>query len=160
MTRPQVTLIVVPRERFSYAARSLENIYENTEFPFNLIYVDGGSPPQVSRYLEETSRRRGFKLIRTEHYLSPNKARNLGLRHVETEYVVFIDNDVVVKPGWLAALVRCAEETGAWIVGPLYFIGELKRQVIHMAGGTISIREEQGKRFLYEDHRFAGKRLS
>lgn len=153
MADPEVTVVVVPRERFSFAARSLENIYAQTNSPFSLIYVDGGSPTYVKRYLEKEAQRRGFQLIRTDHYLSPNQARNIGLRQVKTPYVVFVDNDTLFTPGWLEALVRCAEETGAWVCGPLYFIGEFESQIIHMAGGKTHIINNQGKRFLYEEHK-------
>jgi GT2 family glycosyltransferase len=115
---PQVTIIVAPRERFSYTRESLESIYQHTEYPFKLIYVDGNSPSHVRRYLEEQAREKGFQLIRTDYYLSPNRARNLGLRQVNTKYVVFMDNDVAVTPGWLKALVNCAEETKATVVSP------------------------------------------
>ena len=78
MVRPQATVVVVPRERFSFASASLESIFENTSPPFELVYVDGASPPRLRRYLEAQARQRSFRLIRTEHYLSPNRARNLG----------------------------------------------------------------------------------
>jgi len=112
MTDAQVAIVVVPRERFSYAARSLESIYEHTDYPFSLVYVDGGSPAATRRYLAQKARENSFQLIRTNHYLSPNQARNLGGKDVNSKYVVFIDNDVLVTPGWLGALVGCAEQTG------------------------------------------------
>jgi GT2 family glycosyltransferase len=143
MEDPKVTIVVVPRERFSLAARSLQSIYDVTDFPFRLVYVDGGSPSGVRRHLERQAEQRGFELIRTDHYLSPNQARNLGLRRVESEYVVFMDNDVVVAPGWLAGLVRCAEETGATVVSPLNCQGEPVHEVIHFAGGECHVRTEQ-----------------
>jgi GT2 family glycosyltransferase len=143
MKDPQVTILVVPRERFSVAARSLQSIYEQSDVPFRLVYVDGGSPSRVRRYLERQAEERGFELIRTDHYLSPNQARNLGLRHVKSEYVVFIDNDVVVAPGWLAPLVQCAAETGAAVVSPLNCEGEPIHEVIHFAGGGCHVRVEE-----------------
>ena len=149
--RSQVTIVVVPRERFSFAQRSLINIYENTEFPFDLIYIDAGSPAPLRTFLNEESQRRNFRVISVDRYLSPNQARNLGWREVKTKYTVFIDNDALVTPGWLEALVRCANDTGAWIVGPLYLIGELEKQTIHMAGGVLRFKEQDGKRILYDE---------
>lgn len=151
MIDPQVTIVVTPRERFSYAKRSLANLYEQTTSPFKLVYVSAGTPRPLRHHLEGEAQRRGFQLIQTEHYLSPNTARNLGLREVHTKYVVFLDNDALVTPGWLDALVQCAEETDAWIVGPLYLIGEPERQIIHMAGGTVRLEQSQGKRILYDE---------
>lgn len=160
MMEPEVTIVVAPREHFSCAERSLESIYEHTSYPFKLVYVDGNSPTRVKQYLEVEAGRRGFHLIRTEHYLSPNEARNIGLRHVKTKYVVFMDNDALPTPGWLEKLVRCAEETAAWVVGPLYLIGELEQQTIHMAGGTVHIEQKRGKRLLRDKHHHLRKRLS
>lgn len=159
MGQPLTTIVVVPRERFSASQRSLESVYEHTPSPFRLVYVDGGAPTYVARYLEAQARARQFTLIRTPHYLSPNEARNIGLRSVDTKYVVFIDNDVVVTPGWLDALVKCAEETGAWAVAPLYCIGEPEEGFIHLAGGAAEIRESDGRRHLHEEHRFKGKKV-
>lgn len=142
MTEPQVTIVVSPRERFSYARESLDSIYAHTQTPFNLVYVDGGSPSSVQKYLEAKAQEHNFKLIRTNHYLSPNHARNLGLAQVTTKYVVFIDNDVVVTPGWLQHLVECAEETGAAIVSPLICQYLPLHTEVHCAGGESGVRVE------------------
>src|SRR6266516_1506210 len=119
----RVTIVVVPREQFSKSQISLESIYAATPPPFRLVYVDGNSRSSLRRYLEQQAAARGFQLIRTENYLTSNEARNLGRREVCTEYVAFLDNDVFVQPGWLQTLLRCAVETGAWVVGPLYCYG-------------------------------------
>ncbi|WP_017318085.1 glycosyltransferase family 2 protein [Mastigocladopsis repens] len=151
MTEPVVTLVIVPRERFSCTQDSLESIYEHTDFPFKLIYVDGNSPAKVRRYLETQAQQKNFKIIRTDYYLSPNHARNIGLSQVDTKYLVFIDNDVVVSPGWLQALVTCAEETGATVVGPLMCEKKPLHQRVHFAGGECRIVTDiKGRRHLRE----------
>lgn len=147
MADPLVTIVVAPRERFSFTRESLESIYEHTEPPFNLVYVDGGSPSQVQHYLEGQAQEKEFQLIRTDYYLSPNQARNLGLAQVSTRYVVFIDNDVVVTPGWLMSIVQCAETTGATVVSPLICQGKPVHEEVHCAGGEaqILVDTEAGK---------------
>ena len=156
----RATIVVVPRERFSFARESLESIYEHTPPPVRLVYVDGGSRPSVARDLRAAAAARGFELLRTDEYLTPNRARNLGAARAETPYVVFVDNDVLVTAGWLDALVACADATGAAIVGPLCLEGALADEKIHIAGGTLSFVEEHGTRVLRERHRHAGRRLS
>ncbi len=136
---PKVTLVVVPRERFSFTISSLENIYQNTDIPFKLVYVDGGSPTSIKDYLKSQAQEKGFDLIRTEHYLVPNVARNMGLKRVTTPYVVFVDNDVIVSQGWLTKLLDCAEATEATIVGPLMCQHEPVHEQIHFAGGEAHI---------------------
>ncbi|AOX04367.1 glycosyl transferase family 2 [Moorena producens PAL-8-15-08-1] len=157
---PQVTIVVVPRERFSCTQESLESIYQYTEFPFKLIYVDGNSPPKVRHYLEEQAQTRNFPIIRTDYYLPPNHARNIGLGYVDTKYLVFVDNDVVVTPGWLKALVTCAEETGATVVGPLMCEKKPLHERVHFAGGESRVVTDiYGRRHLREKMYKQGKRV-
>ena len=142
MEKPQITIVVVPRERFCFARESLESLYENTEFPFKLVYVDNNSPAKLRRYLESQAESKGFQLVRTDYPLSPNQARNLGLRHVSSQYVVFIDNDVIFSPSWLKALFDCAEDTGATVVGSLVCQHTPVHEIIHCAGGEYMPPEE------------------
>jgi GT2 family glycosyltransferase len=160
-----VTIVVVPRERFSYSQQSLESIYNETDdYPFELVYVDGGSSPATKLYLEEQAKLRGFKLIRTDYYLSPNRARNIGVQASKGKYIVFVDNDVLVQRGWLQKLVECAEETGATVVGTLTCIDSPVHEVVHNGGGEthIEIHAEGNKiaRYAVQRSYLEGKRVS
>ncbi len=167
MEQPKVLLIVGPRERFSHTRNSLESIYNDTDYPFDLVYVDVCSPAPIRRYLEEQAQQRQFKLLHTDYYISPNQARNVGLRYLLShgkdhyKYVVMIENDVIVKPGWLTKLVECAEETGAAAVGPLTCIGSPAHQVIHNAGGksqiTTKVKGDRIRRHIYQSAALTGK---
>ncbi len=139
MKADDVTIVVVPRDHFSDTRESLESIFEHTHPACPLVYVDGGSPPRIAAYLREQAGARGFQLVRYNHYLTPNQARNIGTAHARTPYIAFLDNDVVVAPDWLAALVDCAEATGAAVVGPLNFERRPPFQVMHFAGGDAKI---------------------
>ncbi|NJO48491.1 MAG: glycosyltransferase [Leptolyngbyaceae cyanobacterium RM2_2_4] len=146
LDEPLVTIVVVPRERFSYTQESLESIYEHTQLPFKLVYVDGNSPSKVSQYLQAQAQAKNFQIIRTDYYLYPNQARNLGLAKVDTRYTVFVDNDVVVSPGWLNHLVNCAEETGAGVVGPLMCQDLPLHHTVHFAGGESHVWVDKRER--------------
>ena len=156
---PDVTIAVVPREQWGVVRASLESIFEHTPESFELIYVDGGSPPDASRWLREESERRGFRLLRSDGYLTPNQARNWALRHAHGRYIVFVDNDLIVSPGWLSAMITCAEETGAWAVGPLYLEGDPTDDVIHMAGGWFELAGVAPERSFTTKHLFQGEHL-
>lgn len=135
MNLDELTLVVIPRERFSMARESLESLYANTPPGFRMIYVDGHSPRAVRDHLRAAQTRHGFELIRTGHYVSNNQARNLGLARVQTPWVVLVDNDLIFAPGWLQALMRCAEETAADVVAPLICEGWPAQVTMHYAGG-------------------------
>ena len=159
-SKAKVTIVVVPREQFGVAVRSLDSIYAHTEEPFDLVYLDGRSPAPVAEFLRREASRRGFRLLRSNSYLSPNRARNWALEHVETDYVVFVDNDLLVSPGWLSSLLACAEDTDAWAVGPLYLEGNPDDGIIHMAGGAYSFEGSAPTRHFETRHLLQKQRLS
>jgi len=137
----------------SLSEMSLESILGDTSEPFRLVYVDGGASEPTRSYLKRRVAEVGGLLIQRDAWLWPNTARNLAMPHVDTPYVVFIDNDVAVEKGWLSKLVAAAEETGAAIVGPLYLISDgIKEPVIHMAGGTTVRVESPAGVALHERH--------
>jgi hypothetical protein len=151
--QPLATIAFVFRERLSPTVSCLQHLLDTTTLgSYELICVDAGAPESIAASLRQLAARRGFTLIRSEDYLSPNQSRNLALQRVRTRYVVFVDNDVTVGQDWLNPLVRCAEETGAWVVAPLYLEshkGELK---IHMFGGKLQVRDAEGRPAFVEKH--------
>ncbi|MEM7725401.1 MAG: glycosyltransferase [Cyanobacteria bacterium P01_A01_bin.45] len=142
INQPEVTIIVVPRERFRFAQESLESLYENTKFPFKLIYVDNNSPQKLQSYLKIKSQEKGFEIVSSNYYLSPNAARNLALPYVKTEYVVFVDNDVIFSPNWLDALIKCAKDTDATVVGSTVCQYKPVHETVHCVGGEYMSPEE------------------
>jgi GT2 family glycosyltransferase len=160
MTGPSITVAVTQRESFGHTKRSLESLYATAGVPFDLVYVDAGSPPAVRRLIADEASKRGFRVIRRDASLTPNEARNLALGSIDTDFVAFADNDVIFSDGWLRALLACAEETGAAVTGPLTFMEEPPFRKIHCAGGDVRVEETARGRRLYEEHRFLEKYIT
>ena len=139
MNESDATIVVVPRDHFSDTRESLESLLELTPSGCPLVYVDGGSPGRIAQYLRERASARKFDLLRYDHFLTPNQARNIGALRVGTRYAVFVDNDVVVAPDWLPPLIDCANSTGAAVVGPLNFEKRPLHRIVHFAGGEARI---------------------
>jgi GT2 family glycosyltransferase len=154
-----VTIAMVPRETFSDSIASLESFYANTPMPCEMIYVDGNSPEPVCSAIKRWQSEKQFQLIRFDDFLNPNHARNIAWQRAKSKYVVFYDNNLLVTPGWLERLVECAEETGAWIVTPLYLQGDLNEQTIHTAGGLSRFACINGQRGFTEEHRYNNRKL-
>lgn len=158
MTGTRTTICIVPRERFSLAVPSLGALLADLETPYRIVYVDGGSPPPIRDALADLAVEHDFTLLRTEHYLSPNEARNLAFGGVDSEFVVFLDNDVFLTPGWLPILEAAADRHGAAAVAPVYglAVGDLANTGIHLAGAENHIVEENGRRYHHMRHDHAG----
>lgn len=149
-----VTVVIVPREQFGRARLSLQSVLDSTAPNCPIIYVDGNSPPDLIRDLAMRDR---IRVIGKDHYLTGNAARNLALPQVRTKYVLFIDNDVQMWPGSIDAMVKCAEKTGAWVVGPLYCIGAPGAREVHTTGAEMRIVDEHGRRRWHEKHLHCGE---
>ena len=152
---PNVTLIVTQRERFSLTQPSFDSIAADYDaYPFQLIYVDGNSPAHIAAYLQAQNHRYPWMtVIRQERYLRSNVARNLALPHAKNaDYIVFLDNDDIVEPGWLQTLVECAETEQAGIVTPLILQGQpgSAELEVHVAGIQTHVRIQKSGRRWFE----------
>ncbi|MET0346637.1 MAG: glycosyltransferase [Casimicrobiaceae bacterium] len=153
----RATLIMTARERHSLADIAIDGVLRYTRPPYRFIYLDVQSPVWLRKRLTERAAAGEIEVVRFDEPLWPQEARLRIAAAVDTDYVVFLDNDVQVAAGWLDALVRCADETGAGVVGPLYLWGDgVKPPTIHMAGGVISELSAAGGRVLVERHHLAG----
>jgi GT2 family glycosyltransferase len=119
MDPPVVSVVVPTRGRAAYLEVTLDSLLaQRTGVPHEILVVDDGAAdatPQVAaarpavRYIPP-GQRRGL-----------NAARNTGLRESRAPLVAFVDDDVLVPPGWLDALVEGAArhpEAGAF-AGPI-----------------------------------------
>ena len=146
----KATIVVTAWQHFSDTQRALESVLTNTPKPSKLVYVDGNSPPAVRSYLREKASEHGFTLLRSDRYLTSSESRNLALPYLDTEYVAFLDNGTLVAPGWLDALIHCADETNAWAVEPVYCYGDPENPTIYSAAPDLRIIDDGKMRRLHE----------
>ena len=148
------TVAIIPRDSFSMTPQVIDRVIESTNGHLNLVVVDSCMPQGIRRSLEQKSRQAGLTLLRTNKYATPNQMRNAVLPHVKTKYVVYVDNDVLVTKGWLEALVKCAEETHAWIVGPLICERLPEATYVHGYDGEMEIWQPDQASRVYHDFHF------
>lgn len=75
-----------------------------------VIVVDDGSVPALTT--------RGWRTIRLPTNRGPAAARNAGLVEVTTPLVAFVDTDVELDDGWLAALLPHFDDSRVALVAP------------------------------------------
>lgn len=99
-----VTVVVPTRDDHGSLDRLLSSIVADggtDDAPPVVVVDDGSVDPEP---LAEVCDRHGARLIRRAECGGPAAARTTGLDAVETAFVVFVDQDVEVRPGWLDAL--------------------------------------------------------
>lgn len=112
-----LTSIVIPcLDKLRYTRECLAQLARHTSGPYELIVVDNGSKDGTAAFLARQPR---VRLIRNKKNLGFAKAINQGMRAARGRYVVWLNNDAVVTPGWLEGLIACAERSPAiGAVGP------------------------------------------
>src|SRR5262245_54424857 len=129
----RVVIGVVARERFSTGGRALRRLLATTPGPFRLIVVDAGTPPRYRHDIERAvAAHSNVELLRPPDYLNPNAAKNWIVRETAgSEFVVLMENDNLVSPGWLDALIRACEEEPADVARPMLYERRLFRSRPH-----------------------------
>jgi len=110
------SLIILTRNNLEYTRLCLESIRKYTPEPHEIIVVDNGSTDGTVEYLEDQP---DVKLVKNGYNLGFALGNNRGLREARGDYIVFLNNDVVVTEGWLTRLLACArEDDRVGAVGP------------------------------------------
>jgi glycosyltransferase involved in cell wall biosynthesis len=118
-----IVLTTWKREWMTLAA--IEALKLNTQTPYRLIIIDNGSNPNV----QEVYNSRSDIYIKLDRNYGLEYAKNLGMKFVESEYFVSMDNDILVykyEPDWLSQLVSLMENHsnyGAISLKPQILVG-------------------------------------
>ncbi len=112
---PQVSVVIVTHNSAAYVAPCLDSLRRNTAYPrWELIVVDNASGDGTAELVEEAARKDSrIRLIRLEENLGFAAANNIGLRAAQGDYMILLNADTVVTPGWMGRLMLHARRDPA-----------------------------------------------
>jgi O-antigen biosynthesis protein len=121
LNKKKVDIIICVHNALDDVQRCLESVLENTSQPYQIILIDDGSQKATRDYLKDFSTKNSnTQLLRSEEASGYTYAANRGLRISSSDYVVLLNSDTIVGPGWIDQMVACAEtEENIGIVGPI-----------------------------------------
>jgi len=134
---PLVSIIILTCNQLDYTRLCVESVLKHTRQPYELIMVDNGSVDGTPGYLQDIP---GARIIGNQTNCGFAAGCNQGLAAAQGDYVVFLNNDVVVTEGWLENLLKWPEQYPAvGLVGPRtnYAVGLQKEE-------KVGYRELQG----------------
>lgn len=109
-----VSIIIPTRNRAPVLELCLNALaHQHTNGYFcNVIVVDDCSSDETQAVVQASvqSSPFGIELLRQPRSLGANAARNRGLEKSTGDIIIFIDDDVLVPPGWLHRLVKGLRE--------------------------------------------------
>jgi GT2 family glycosyltransferase len=114
-------VIVCVRDALEAVRDALGAFFRHTPHETGLILVDDGSDADCAAYLAHFARvYPKCTLIRNSGSGGYTRAANQGLRASSADFVVLLNSDAIVTPGWLDRLMECAQsDPTIGIVGPI-----------------------------------------
>ncbi len=105
---PLVSIVIPVYNQLHHTWNCLSSLQETAgTVPFEVIVVDDGSADETAR---EIPRIRGVRFHKNPQNLGFIGACNAGAALAKGRFVLFLNNDTAVQPGWLEPLVRTFDE--------------------------------------------------
>lgn len=115
-----VDIVVCIHNALDDVRNCLDAVLRKTAPPYRLILVDDGSQAETRDFVQEFAQSQGLTLVRNEEAKGYTLAANQGLRASSGDFVVLLNSDTLVTPGWLDRILRCFRHNPkVGVVGPL-----------------------------------------
>lgn len=117
---PKVSIILVVYNNPDWTKISIDSILERSYYPnYELIVVDNNSDQATLKVLKSYTNNPRIKLIYNSANLGFAGGNNSGLKVANGDYIILINNDIRVTPGWITRFVQHSKQKGIGIIGPV-----------------------------------------
>ena len=117
---PKVSVIIVSFNNLQYLKPCIESIFEYSNYPnLEVIVVDNGSVDGSAEYLKGKKEEGKIGTILNPQNFGFAKANNQGVGISSGEYIILLNDDVVVTQDWISHLLRYLNLPGIEMVGPV-----------------------------------------
>ena len=115
------SIVILTFNGLEYTKRCVKSIRKHTPEPHEIIFVDNGSTDGTVKWLKTLEQEnKNYKLIENKQNLGFAKGCNQGIEAARGEFILLLNNDVVVAEGWLSGMLDCLKNApDAGIVGPM-----------------------------------------
>jgi len=136
---PKVSIIILNYNGLSDTIKCLESLKNITYPNYNVIVVDNNSNGNDADYLEENYGN-WVQIVRNSKNYGYAEGNNIGIRIAQKnkpDYILILNNDVIVDPLFLDELVQAAEnDAKVGIAGPKQYYMD-NPEILYSAGGKI-----------------------
>jgi GT2 family glycosyltransferase/glycosyltransferase involved in cell wall biosynthesis len=117
----KASIIILTYNNLDYTRMCLDSIYAKTDSPeFEVIIVDNASKDGTQEFLTKYAETKpNLKVVFNSTNLGFSRGNNQGAAEATGDYLVFLNNDVVVTRGWLSTLTSYLFDPEIGMVGPV-----------------------------------------
>jgi GT2 family glycosyltransferase len=108
----KVSLVIPVLNKIEFTEQCLDRIWRNTDatLEYDVIVVDNASTDGTADWFADVTRfPKPVTYVRNGRNLGFAGGNNAGARIARGEYLLFLNNDTLVQPGWLSEMLRLAE---------------------------------------------------
>jgi GT2 family glycosyltransferase len=116
-----VSIIILTYNQLKYTKQCVESVEKHTPEPHEIIFVDNGSSDGTRDYLKRYAKKhKQVELILNDENKGFAGGNNQGIVQAKGNYIVLLNNDMVVTEHWLERLIAHAEiSPDIGMVGPM-----------------------------------------
>jgi GT2 family glycosyltransferase/glycosyltransferase involved in cell wall biosynthesis len=111
-----VSIIIPVLNKIEFTRQCLDRIWRNTgdRVSYEVIIVDNASSDGTQDWFADVAEFPGHvQYVRNGQNLGYAKGNNIGARLSRAGYLLFLNNDTLVQPGWLSEMLRVARSASS-----------------------------------------------
>lgn len=121
IVRDMTSIVILAYNELKYTRECVESIRRHTPDLHEIVFVDNGSSDGTVKWLRKiVAENTNYQLIANAENHGFAKGCNQGIRASRGEFILLLNNDVVVTEGWLSGMLEPLRRSSAvGIVGPM-----------------------------------------
>lgn len=137
MKKKLASVIIVNFNGRKYLKKCLESLKRQTYSEMEVILVDNASSDGSLRYVKENFP--WVKVVENQRNVGFAEGCNIGAKHANGEYLVFLNYDTEVDSKWLEALIEAAESSPKVAICGSKILDMQYRNIIQEVGGLCDV---------------------
>lgn len=114
-----VSVVIVCFNRLDLTQRCVQSILDSDDLPDELVFVDNNSEDGTTGWLTALDIGIPAEVATLTQNVGWGRGANIGSQLAEGEYLLHLNNDTEVHPGWLTSLVKEMDDETAAVAGTL-----------------------------------------
>lgn len=117
---PQVDIVMLTYNNPELSKKSIDSVLNRSFYPnYKLIVVDNASKTETTSILKKYKNNPKVELIFNKQNLGFAGGNNVGLKQSNGDYIILLNNDILVTPGWISRLIFHSNHKNTGLVGPV-----------------------------------------
>lgn len=116
-----IDIIICVHNALEDVKKCIQSVQDHTKSAHRIVIVDDGSAEETMNYLKKIENENSNVVrIRNEKGAGYTVAANMGIRVSTAEYLILLNSDTIVTPGWVGKLLDAFDKNAnLGIVGPI-----------------------------------------